>query len=164
MCPLFCCMVQGTYEKKIKDLIEPLIEAEGMELILVECHRMKTRWLVRLYLDKEGGITVDDCAAISNQVGDVLDVYDLPPGPYTLEVSSPGLNRPLSRDKDFLKFRGSEVSLRLEMKIEGARNFRGRLVDLVEEEGKKVVYIEVQGKMMRIPRELIKKAHLEYEF
>jgi len=157
-------MVQGTYEKKIKDLIEPLIEAEGMELILVECHRMKTRSLVRLYLDKEGGITVDDCAAISNQVGDVLDVYDLPPGPYTLEVSSPGLNRPLSRDKDFLKFRGSEVSLRLEMKIEGARNFRGRLVDLVEEEGKKVVYIEVQGKMMRIPRELIKKAHLEYEF
>jgi len=64
---------------------------------------MKSRWLVRIYMDREeGGVTVDDCALISHQLGDLLDVHDVPPGPYTLEVSSPGLDRPLSRDKDFL--------------------------------------------------------------
>ena len=103
------------HEEQIRQLAEPLLASVGMELVQVECLKMKSRWLVRIYMDREeGGVTLDDCALISNQLGDLLDVHDVPPGPYTLEVSSPGLDRPLSRDKDFLKYRGSRINLRLE--------------------------------------------------
>jgi len=156
-------MVQRAYEERIRELAEPVAEAEGMELVAVECLKMKSRWLVRLYLDKEGGVTLGDCAVVSNQVGDILDVHDVPPGPYTLEVSSPGLDRPLVRDKDFLKYRGAEVSVRLDEKLEGSRNFRGVLLDYIEEDGKKMLLIDVSGTIRRIPREKVAKAHLEYK-
>ncbi len=98
----------ATYREEIIGLIEPVIESEGLELVELECLRMQTRWLVRIFIDREGGATLEDCTAISHQVGDLLNVHDLPPGPYTLEVSSPGLDRPLTRDKDFEKYRGGE--------------------------------------------------------
>jgi ribosome maturation factor RimP len=135
-------MAQRAYEEKIRELSEPVAAAEGMEVILVECLKMKSRWVVRLYLDKEGGITLDDCAGVSNQLGDLLDIHDVPPGPYTLEVSSPGLDRPLDRDRDFLKYRGAEVSVRLNEKLDGSRNFRGKLIDLVDEDGGKVLLLD----------------------
>jgi ribosome maturation factor RimP len=153
-------MAQRAYEEQIRTLAEPVVEAEGMELILVECLKMKSRWVVRLYLDKEGGITLDDCAAVSNQLGDILDVHDVPPGPYTLEVSSPGLDRPLDRDRDFLKYRGAVVSVRLEEKLDGSRNFRGKLVDFVDESGGKMLVIDVMGTIHCIPRDKVIKAHL----
>jgi ribosome maturation factor RimP len=80
----------ATYREEIIGLIEPVIESEGLELVELECLRMKTRWLVRIFIDREGGATLDDCASISHQAGDLLNVHDLPPGPYTLEVSTPG--------------------------------------------------------------------------
>jgi ribosome maturation factor RimP len=149
------------YEGNIRDLVEPVVEAGGMDLIYVECLKMKSRWLVRLYLDREGGVTLDDCAEISNQVGDILDVHDLPPGPYTLEVSSPGIDRPLERDKDFLKYRGSTICIRLDEKLEGIRNFQGMLVDLVDEDGKKMILLEAGGAVRHIPKDRVVKAHLE---
>jgi len=151
------------YRERIIERVEPVIDAEGMELVDVECLRMKTRWLVRIYIDKEGGVTIDDCTDISRQVGDLLDVYDIPPGPYTLEVSSPGLDRPLALDKDFIRFRGSKIKVRLTDKIEGSRNFRGTLEGFLEEGGEKIVVIAVDGKQYRIPRKLVAKAQLEYE-
>ena len=99
--------LQG-YQDRIKELIGPAIESESMELVDVECLKMNTRWLVRLFIDKERGVTLDDCQKISHLVGDILDVHEMPPGPYTLEVSSPGLDRPLTRDKDFLEIQGAE--------------------------------------------------------
>jgi len=156
--------VNRTYQVQIAELIEPLIEAEGMELVHVECLRGKTRWLVRIFIDTEGGITVDDCAAISNLVGDVLDVHELPPGSYTLEVSSPGLDRPLARDKDFMKYRGCTVKVRTAEKVEGIRNFTGTLVDYITEEGNKNLILDVEGKAYHIPREIVLKANLQYEF
>ena len=156
-------MVQRAYEDRIRELAEPVVEAEGMELILVECLRMKSRWIVRLYLDKEAGATLDDCAEISNQLGDILDINDIPPGQYTLEVSSPGLDRPLHRDKDFLKYRGSNVHIRIDEKLDGIRNFRGKLVDFVNEDGKNMVILDVLGAIRRIPRDRIVRARLEYE-
>ena len=99
------------HEEQIRQLAEPLLASQGMELVLAECLKMQTRWLVRIYIDREGGVTVDDCARISNQLGDLMDVHDVPSGPYTLEVSSPGLDRPLDRDRDFLKYRGSKIRL-----------------------------------------------------
>ena len=153
-----------TYQAQIADLIEPLIKAEDMELVHVECLRGKIRWIVRLFIDKEEGITVDDCAEISNQVGDVLDVHEIPPGSYTLEVSSPGLDRPLARDRDFVKYKGCEVKVRTGEKIDGKKNFTGRLIDYLEEEGTKLLILDVEGKMYHIPRGVVVKANLQYEF
>lgn len=150
--------------EEIWRLAEPVIESEGLELVQVECLRMKTRWLIRIYMDRERGVTLEDCSEISNQLGDILDVHDLPPGPYTLEVSSPGLDRPLVRDKDFLRYQGCEVNVRLEQKVEGIRNFKGRLLQYLEEDGRKILVIEMASKLYRIPKELIVKANLVYRF
>lgn len=152
-----------SHEEQIWQLAEPLLKAAGMELILVECLKMKTNWVVRIYMDKEGGVTVDDCARISHELGDLLDVHDVPPGAYTLEVSSPGLDRPLHRDEDFLKYRGEQVNVRVEEKIEGRRHFRGELFDYTDDEGGKVLLVKIADKVFRIPRAAVLKANLEYK-
>jgi len=152
-----------TYREKIMQLIEPVIESEGMEIIDLECLKMKYRWLVRIYIDKERGVTINDCSEISKQVGDVLDVYDVLPGAYTLEVSSPGLNRPLTRDKDFIKYRGSTVRIKTGEKLDGVKNFHGILNDYLDENGMKTLIVDVSGKVYHIPRDMVVKAHLVYE-
>jgi len=152
------------HEEKLRQLAEPVLESYGMELVHLECLKMKSRWLVRFYIDRsEGGVSLDDCALISNQLGDLLDVHDVPPGPYTLEVSSPGLDRPLSRDKDFLKYRGARINLRFEGKIEGRRHLRGELVDYEDGDGGKTLVVKAEDRVFRIPREAVAKANLEYE-
>jgi len=147
-------------KEKVRLLAEPVAAAEGMELIHVECLKMHTRWIVRLFLDKESGVTLDDCSVVSNQVGDIFDINDLIDGPYTLEVSSPGFDRPISRDQDFLKYRGSQVNVKTSSKIDGIKNFNGHLVDFIEEDGQKIIVIEVSGKNYRIPKVEIIKANL----
>ncbi|MGZ3579704.1 MAG: ribosome maturation factor RimP, partial [Syntrophales bacterium] len=107
---------------------------------------------------------IDDCSEISKQVGDILDVYDVLPGSYTLEVSSPGLDRPLTRDKDFIKYRGSAVRIKTREKLDGTKNFHGILIDYLEEDGRKTLIVDVSGKNFHILRDLVVKAHLVYEF
>lgn len=153
----------ATYRERIIELIEPAVESEGLELVELECLRMKTRWLVRIFIDREGGATLDDCTAVSHQVGDLLNVHDLPPGPYTLEVSTPGLDRPLTRDKDFEKYRGARVRIRTREPIEGSRNFLGTFVGYTTEGGRRIVTVDVDGRIVPIDRENIQKANLEYE-
>lgn len=153
-------------EEQIWQLAESVLGPEGMEAVLVECLRMKSGWLVRVYMDREqgeGGVTLGDCERISNLLGDLLDVHDVPPGPYTLEVSSPGLDRPLHRDKDFLKYRGAKINVRLREKIDGRRKMNGELVDFLDEAGGKVLILRTQGQLVRVPREAVLKANLEYE-
>lgn len=152
-----------SHQEQIWQLAEPLLQAAGMALILVECLKMKAGWVVRIYMDKEGGVTLDDCTRVSNELGDLLDVHDVPPGAYTLEVSSPGLDRPLHRDKDFLNYRGERVNVRVEEKIEGRRHFRGELVDYVDGEGGKVLLVKIADRIFRIPRAAVVKANLEYQ-
>ena len=147
-------------KEKIRQLAEPVVAFEGMELVHVECIKMHTRWIIRLFLDKEGGIALDDCANISNQLGDIFDIREVINGSYTLEVSSPGFDRPISRDEDFLKYRNSSVDIKTGVKIEGSKNFHGILVDFIEESGRKFVLVEVAGKVYRIPRQDIVKANL----
>jgi len=151
------------YGKGIRELADPLCASLGMEVIHVDCVRMKTRWLVRVYLDKAGGVTLDDCSQVSGQLGDILDVHDLPPGPYTLEVSSPGPDRPLSRDKDFLRYVGHFIRIRLHEKVDGMKHFRGKLVDFVIEGDRKTIVLEMGDKRCRIPCESLLKANLEDE-
>ena len=150
-----------TYREEIRRLAEPVVESAAMELIYVECLKMKARWLVRLYLDKEGGVTIGDCTEVSNQIGDLLDIHDIPPGPFTLEVSSPGLNRPIERDKDFIKYKGQRVTVKVREKLSGMRNFRGILLDFFDEHGEKTLIVEVSGKTHCIPKDLVTKANLE---
>ncbi len=147
-------------KEKIRLLAEPVVASEGMELIHVECIKMHTRWIIRLFLDKEGGITLEDCTNISNQLGDIFDIREVVNGSYTLEVSSPGFDRPISRDQDFLKYRNSRVDVKTGIKIDGVKNFHGILVDYIEEAGRKFVLVEVAGKVYRIPRQDILKANL----
>lgn len=150
------------YREKIWELAEAILTAEGMELVEAECLRMPSRWLVRIFIDREGGVTIDDCTEISHQLGDVLNVHDVPPGPYTLEVSSPGLDRPLARDKDFLKYRGSTVNLRLREKLAGSKHFKGELIDFIENDGQKFLVVDVSGTSYRIPRQMVAKANRVY--
>jgi len=100
------------------------------------------RGLLRVYIDSEDGISIDDCQAVSHQVSGLLDVEDPIPGQYSLEVSSPGLDRPLFRAADFERFAGHEVRLRLVAPVEGRRKFRGVLVGL--RDGRVVVQVEEQ--------------------
>jgi ribosome maturation factor RimP len=149
-------------KEKVRELAQPVALGEGLDLIHVECLKMHTGWIVRLYLDKEEGVTLDDCTGLSNQLGDIFDVHDVIKGRYTLEVSSPGLDRPISRDQDFAKYKGSKVNIKTALKIEGVKNFHGILMDFIEEKGQKMVLVEVSGKQYRIPKAEIVKANLAW--
>ena len=108
---------------ELRKLLEPAVSALGFELVGVEFVSGR-RGLLRLYIDSEDGVTIDDCQAVSHQVSGLLDVEDPIQGQYSLEVSSPGLDRPLFRAADFERFAGHEVSLRLVAPVEGRRKFR----------------------------------------
>lgn len=149
------------YSEKIRALLEPAVEAQGMDLIFAECLPMRGRWIVRLYLDRPGGITVEDCAFISGLAGDILDVHNLPPCSYTLEVSSPGPQRPIYRDVDFLRFQGRRIKVKTKEKIEGKKSFSGVLLLYREEEGAKTLHVKSGEQVFAIPRSMVASAHLD---
>ena len=147
-------------KEKIRQLAEPVVASEGMDLIHVECIKMHTRCIIRLFLDKETGVTLADCTNISNQLGDLFDIREVIKGAYTLEVSSPGFDRPLSRDQDFVKYKNSKVNIKTSVKIGGIKNFHGILLDYIEDAGQKLVLIDISGKIHRISKQDIAKANL----
>jgi ribosome maturation factor RimP len=146
--------------KQVEEISESLVVSEGMELVDLEYRREGPRWMLRLFIDKEGGVTVDDCARISRELGDLLDVKDLIPQAYVLEVSSPGLNRRIRKKKDFSRFAGQKVQLLLVSPRDGRRKIVG---DLVGVEGEEVVVIGSEGRFS-VALENIAKANLIYEF
>lgn len=115
------------YEQKTEELIMPVIEQNHFELVDVEFVKEGSNWYLRLYVDKEGGITIDDCEVVSRAMSDILDREDYIEESYILEVSSPGLGRPLKKDKDFVRSIGSEVEIRLYKPIEKKKEFTGFL-------------------------------------
>lgn len=146
--------------ERVGDLARPILAEHGLELVDVEFQREARGWVLRLYLDRPGGVTLDDCQRISEELGDHLDVEDLIDRPYHLEVSSPGLDRRLTQDKDFLGFAGSRARILTRELFEGQRSFRGRLAGLAEG----AVLLDLpDGRRVAIPRELIAKARLEPE-
>jgi ribosome maturation factor RimP len=144
---------------RVRAIIDPIVLDEGMELVEIEYRREPSGWVLRLILDKEGGVTLNDCTRISQEAGRSLDVEDVIQTPYTLEVSSPGLTRPLKTEKDFLKYRGRLVKLRTIDPIQDRRQFKGRLLG-VSENG---VEIEVDGGVFNIPLANVAKANLEVD-
>ncbi|MFH1756638.1 MAG: ribosome maturation factor RimP, partial [Pseudomonadota bacterium] len=113
-----------------------------------------------IYIDREGGITVQDCAELSGELGAILEVRDLIDNPYTLEVSSPGLTRLLKKPEDYKKYRNHLARIKTFEPIEGQKNFKGILQGLEGE----TVYVQVEGRILEIPFRGIAKANLEIEF
>lgn len=157
----FCFRVQiMDLAGQVESLIESLVEQEGYELVHVEFLERGQASLLRIYIDKPGGVNLSDCQRISRQVGVLLDVEEIVPHHYTLEVSSPGIERPLFKEADFTRFAGSEIRLTTVEKINQRRNFVGVLLGCVGGE----VELECEGETVRIPLERVKKAHLVYDF
>jgi len=146
--------------ERVREIAEPILESEGMELVDLEYRREKRGRVLRLIIDQEGGVTLDDCASISHEIDKNLDVEGVPPGPYTLEVSSPGLNRPLKREADFHRFTNRLVKVRATAPDRERRTFRGRLLSCHDG----VVEIEAESGLIQIPLDQITKANLEYDF
>jgi len=141
---------------KIRDLLDPLCTAEGMELVHLECQRETGGRILRLYIDRPGGVTLDDCIHISRQSSDVLDVYLEDTGPYNLEVSSPGQNRPLGKKLDFERFKGSLVNIRTMQPVEGKKKFKGILLGISED----MVKLSMNDQVVAIPYHEIEMARL----
>jgi ribosome maturation factor RimP len=144
---------------RVRAVAEPVISDEGMDLVDIEYRRESKGWVLRLYLDKEGGVTLDDCTRISQEVGRSLDVEDFIQIPYTLEVSSPGLSRPLKTEKDFTKYRHSLIKVKTLDPIQNRRQFKGRLLGISENQ----IEMEVEGGIFQIPLSNVAKANLEVE-
>ena len=145
----------------IGDMLEPGIRSLGYELVGVEFQTGgKGGGLLRVYIDSENGISAEDCQKVSYQVSGVLDVEDPIPGHYTLEISSPGLDRLLFRAEDFDRFAGQLVKLRLTYPVEGQRKFKGRLVGM---RGENVV-IEEDEMEISLPFDQIEQARLVPEY
>ena len=115
------------YEQKTEAILTPIVESRGFELVDVEYVKEAGTWYLRAYIDKEGGFTVDDCEMVSRRLGDWLDKEDFIDESYILEVSSPGLGRPLKKDKDFARSIGEEVEVRLFRAVEGCKEYTGLL-------------------------------------
>ena len=115
------------YEKQTEELLEPIVTGFGFELVDVDYVKEAGTWYLRAYIDKPGGITVDDCEAVSRKFSDVLDEKDYIEDTYIFEVSSPGLGRPLKKDKDFQRSLGEEVEIRTYRPIDRQKEFVGEL-------------------------------------
>lgn len=146
--------------EEVRQVVEPILQSLGYELVDLEYQREPRGWVLRIFLDREGGITLEDCAEASGEVGAVLEAKDIIPTAYHLEVSSPGLTRPLRKPEDFQKFRNRLVKIRLYQPLEGRKNFKGTLLGLEGEN----VRLEVEDRVYEVPLQKIAKANLELEF
>lgn len=138
------------------ELGEPLCEAEGLELIHVEYQREPGGWVLRLFIEKPGGVGIEDCTAVSRQIGDLLDIKLDSGVAYTLEVSSPGPQRPLSKRTDFERFAGRGVWIRTRSALGGQKNFKGILAGIADER----IRLTLAQETIEIPYHEIAKARL----
>ena len=141
---------------ELRELLEPTIERLGYEVIDLEVRLSGGSGLVRLFIDKPDGVDLDDCEKVSVAVSALLDVEDPVPGNYNLEVSSPGLDRKLTKPAHFQRFAGETVKVQTRFPIEGRRRFRGTLVSSDEEN----IVVEVDGESHSLPLKTIDTARL----
>jgi ribosome maturation factor RimP len=146
--------------KKVLSVCEPVVNGMGYECVHLELAGGTGQKVLRFYIDKPDGVMVHDCTRVSKQLDVALDVDDVVSGAYTLEVSSPGLNRPLGRLKDFETHKGNEAKITTDAPIEGRRKWKGMLSGCSSTD----VMIEVEGENLSIPFQAIKKANIEFNF
>lgn len=150
---------KGDIIELLQDLLLPVLQDYGLELVEIEFKPSGKRWLLRVYIDKEGGVTISDCETVSREFSRILDVEDIIDHPYSLEVSSPGLTRPLNRRQDFVRNKGKMCRIVTKEPIRGRNEFKGVITDVREED----VEIRSAGDVLAIPVSTIKKANLEFE-
>jgi len=157
--------------RKVESLAEPILSSEGLELVEVQYRRENRGWVLRFFIDRVpglndvssfsplgSGVTLEDCVSLSRELGRLLDVEDVIPGAYSLEVSSPGLNRPLKKAADFGRFAGRLVNVKIKAG-EGQRKFKGRLVGL--DNG--LIRLKVENQVLDIPYDQAERVQLEPE-
>ena len=144
----------------VKELLNPLLAERDMELFDIEFRGQGRKGILRVFIDKQEGVTIDDCADISRELGTLLDIHDIIPDSYTLEVSSPGLTRPLRKPADFIRFKGRKVKIITASDIGKKKMFVGTIIDFKDD----LVTIETDGAQHLIPYGEIEKANLELDF
>ena len=148
------------YEQKTEALVLPIIEANNFELVDVEYVKEAGNWYLRVYVDKEGGIAVDDCEVVSRALSDKLDADDFIEDSYILEVSSPGLGRPLKKEKDYVRSIGKEVDIHLYKSIDKQKEFTGVLKSYTKEE----IVLQVGDADVTFDRANIALIRLSFDF
>jgi ribosome maturation factor RimP len=151
--------------EQLTQICEPVVAGQGYELVDLEWKHESGSWVLRLFIDKQSGVSLEDCASVSRELSAVLDVADAIGPAYSLEVSSPGLNRPLKKESDFRRFVGQKAKIRTRHPVGPGpqptrRNFSGTLVAV--ESGK--VKIDVGDQVCEVPVDEVEKANLVYEF
>ena len=146
----------------IEALLRPPVEGLGYELVDVQLRSELGRLVLRALVDRPGGITLQECVGLSREIGPHLEVADLIPSRYVLEVSSPGIQRPLRRGEDFRRFCGERVVVRTREAIDGRKTFRG-VIKSLDEAGRLVVDDRQTGKSHTIPLGTVREAHLDPE-
>ena len=153
-------MGAGSIEERVRAIAERVAIDHGLELVHAEVAGPENKPIVRIFIDKPAGVTHEDCSEVSFHIGTILDVEDFIHASYTLEVSSPGLERGLYKRTDYERFSGSNAKLRTRRAINGQRNFRGALLGI---EGDEVLFEDRTNGRVRIPFDAIAKANLEVD-
>jgi ribosome maturation factor RimP len=160
-------IAEESIAERTRRVLEPVLARDGYELVEVEWLRQGSRWTLRLFVDKPGGVGIEDCQAVSRLVDPILDVEDFIEPAYDLEVSSPGLDRPLRKPADFGRYAGQRAHVKAYGPVAGTapgsparKNWTGVLVGYRDG----AVEIDVDGVVHRVPHDQIAKAHLEYDF
>ena len=152
-------MGKAPVTQSVIELIEPGLLAKGLELVDVEFKKEGKNWVLRVFIDKEGGVTLEDCQKISRLAGDLIEVEEVIEPAYTMEVSSPGLNRVLKKEKDFIRFSGKKIGVQCHAPLNGRKKFTGILKDFKNQS----IRLEVDGQLQIIPINRVAKANLVIE-
>ena len=153
-------MGQGSIEERVRELAERVCTDHGLELVHAEAAGPEGKPILRIFIDKPEGVTHEDCSAVSLHLGTILDVEDFIHSAYTLEVSSPGLERGLYKRADYERFTNRQAKIKTRIAINGQRNFRGRIVGVKDES---VVFEDVTSGRVIVPLAAIVKANLEID-
>jgi ribosome maturation factor RimP len=146
--------------EQIEGIVAPVLQEHGTELVDAQFVHEHGQWVLRFFLDKAGGITLGDCAVMSEKISPLLDAADIIKQHYSLEVSSPGINRPLKKEADYQRFIGERVDVTLYAPLNGRRHFKGRLQSV--QPGIAVVQ-EAPEQVFSLPLDDVAKAHLDPE-
>ena len=152
-------MVKAPVTQSVAEFIEPSLLAKGLELVDVEFKKEGKTWVLRIFIDKKGGVNLEDCQNVSHLVGDLIEVEGIIKSVYTLEISSPGLNRVLKKEEDFIKFVGKKICVLCHAPLNGRKNFTGNLTGFKEQ----AIHLEVDGQPYTIPLSRVAKANLVVE-
>jgi ribosome maturation factor RimP len=154
-------MTESAVVERVREVVQPPVEAAGYELVDVQWKHEQAGWVLRVFVDAPGGITHHDCERVSRELSAVLDVHDVIPHAYNLEVSSPGLDRPLVTLEHFRRYTGKKARVRLRQGVDGRRNYAGTIVAV--DGDARTFTVEVDGKEHVLPHGDLERANLQLE-